>query len=160
MINNGCISGFFCFLLASFLVTSSLEAGTWSSEEAVCPDSTVQLTSDCSHWCIGVDGFGVVHVVWEDWDEGIRYNRRTPDEGWSSSCFAVSQGMDPAYMENASICNDASGNLFVAWSERRFPSGIDQIYYRRYTRAWGWDTTDTRLDNPTDRNCYLSLIHI
>ena len=136
----------------------SMCLASWTGEVPVCPaDSTVQLTSRYSHWCLAADASGAVHVAWEDWrdgPDGIYYSSRVLGDGWAPESFRVSMG-DEDYVGNPAICCDSEGNVFVAWREKRFPSPASQIYYRMYSTGAGWDSTDAMLDSdPPERESY------
>jgi len=144
-------------LFAAIVAFPFCSAGEWLAEEIVDPaDSTEQLTSQESHWCIDVDGLGRVHVAWEDWrsieDSEIRYSSRLPGIGWSTETFRVNQG--GTYAQNPTVCSDDNGNVFVAWQDERSTHGVFEVWYRMYSVTTGWDSVEAVLDNPSDRSAH------
>jgi hypothetical protein len=150
------------FVIASGIFACSSSAGHcgWLPDEEVCPyDTVTQTTSDESHWCVAVDGGGVVHVAYEeDLGGAILYNRRDPALGWGTDCLRVSSYGTGYLRENPAITCDSQGNLFIAWQEEKTTNGAFTLCYRRYSTVSGWDSTDTVLDSPSDMSAYAPSV--
>ena len=87
---------------------------------------------------------GVVHVVWTDTRifarNQIWWKRFVPGTGWSpDSQIVVSSGQ----ATTPSLAATRSGHLHMVWRDNR--DGQNEIYYKEYTPAGGWDAVDTRL---------------
>lgn len=87
---------------------------------------------------------GVVHVVWTDnrilTRNQIWWKRFVPGIGWSAdSQIVVSSGS----ATTPSLASTRSGRLHLVWRDNR--DGNNEIYYKEYTPAGGWDLVDTRL---------------
>lgn len=87
---------------------------------------------------------GVVHVVWTDNRIFARnqlwWKRFVPGVGWSAdSQIVVSAGS----ATTPSLASTRSGHLHLVWRDSR--DGNNEIYYKEYTPAGGWDLVDTRL---------------
>lgn len=87
---------------------------------------------------------GVVHVVWTDNRIFARnqlwWKRFVPGIGWSAdSQIVVSAGS----ATTPSLAATRSGHLHLVWRDNR--DGNNEIYYKEYTPAGGWDLVDTRL---------------
>ena len=87
---------------------------------------------------------GVVNVVWTDTRilgrNQIWWKRFVPGIGWSAdSQIVVSSGQ----ATTPSLAATRSGHLHLVWRDTR--DGNNEIYYKEYTPAAGWDLVDTRL---------------
>ncbi|HEU4723730.1 MAG TPA: FlgD immunoglobulin-like domain containing protein [Candidatus Eisenbacteria bacterium] len=87
---------------------------------------------------------GVIHVVWTDnrifARNQIWWKRFVPGIGWSAdSQIVVSAGS----ATTPSLAATRSGHLHLVWRDNR--DGNNEIYYKEYTPAGGWDLVDTRL---------------
>jgi hypothetical protein len=106
-----------------------------------------QLTNDGSFSglaSIAATRDGVLHVVWTDTRlfgrNQIWWKRFVPGVGWSAdSQVVVSSGQ----ATTPSLASTRSGHLHLVWRDSR--DGNNEIYYKEYTPAGGWDAVDTRL---------------
>ena len=100
---------------------------------------------------IAVDSSNSVHVVWEDYTDGvwgtdyeIMYAKYTTATGWSNATV-ISDGYDGTYWNdessnNPSIITDSSNKVHVTWEDYTDGVwGIDtEIMYATCTTATGW----------------------
>jgi hypothetical protein len=86
---------------------------------------------------------GVVHVVWMDTRTGsqqIWTKRFVPGTGWTADqqlTFSTGSATQP------SITTGRSGRAHLVWRDNR--DGNNEIYYKEYLPATGWNATDVRL---------------
>lgn len=87
---------------------------------------------------------GVVHVVWTDTRivarNQIWWKRFVPGAGWSADSQIV---VSPGSATTPSLAATRSGHLHLVYRDNR--DGNNEIYYKEYTPAGGWDLVDTRL---------------
>ncbi|MBN1215369.1 MAG: hypothetical protein JXA99_07975 [Candidatus Lokiarchaeota archaeon] len=117
---------------------------------------------------IVVENSGKIHIVWEDFTEGIwgeapfdteiMYCSYTKGFGWSN-VTVISDGYNSEYWNNdtsssPSIGVDPSGKIHVVWED--YTNGIwgvdSEIMYVSYTESIGWSNITILSDNETNWN--------
>lgn len=86
---------------------------------------------------------GEVDVVWRDSRSGaneIWWKQYTPGVGWGADTQIV---FSPTSASAPSICADYHGHLHLVWVDNRF--GNNDIFYKEYDPATGWDPADLQL---------------
>ena len=108
--------------------------------------TTQQLTNDPAFSgspSITATRNGVVHVAWVDTRTGgqqIWTKRFVPGSGWTADQQLV---FSPGVSSQPSLTSDYQGHVHLVWRDNR--DGNNEIYYKEYLPATGWDATDTRL---------------
>ena len=115
------------------------------------------------HPSITVDNLGNIHVVWEDFTDGIwgidieiMYVNYTNGLGWSNVTI-ISDGYNDYYWNDdlswtPNIAIDTSGNIHVIWED--WTDGIwgidEEIMYVNYTYGIGWSNVTLISDGYND----------
>ncbi|NVM37904.1 MAG: hypothetical protein HWN81_20090 [Candidatus Lokiarchaeota archaeon] len=120
------------------IISDGYDGIYWNKKSSINPD-------------IAVDKNGIIHVVWEDYTDGIwgsdteiMYVNYSEATGWSNVTI-VSDGYDGIYWNNGGsqrpkIAIDEDGIIHAVWED--YTSGVwgtdTEIMYANYSEALGW----------------------